>query len=72
MIPYFHTCFTKALQTLTKLTSSGPLKGGFGKSMSSSLSVSTATNEGSGNKESTVGDTSSRKYFDSILMVLLS
>ena len=51
-----------ALQALTKVSLSGPMKGGFGKSMSSSLSVSTATNEGTGNKESTTGDFSNSKY----------
>ena len=67
-----YSCFILALQTLTKLTTSGPLKGGFGKSMSSSLSVSTATNEGSGNKESTVGDSSSSKDFYFKLMIMQS
>ena len=53
--------FLIALQALTKVSLSGPMKGGFGKSMSSSLSVSTATNEGTGNNESTTGDASSSK-----------
>ena len=38
--------------------------------MSSSLSVSTATNEGSGNKESTVGDSSSSKDLDFKLIII--
>ena len=40
--------------------------------MSSSLSVSTATNEGSGNKESTIGDSSSSKDLDFKLMIMQS
>ena len=52
----------KALQDLTKTTLSGPPRGGFGKSMSSSLSISTATHEGGESKESTTGDGSSSKY----------
>ena len=51
-----------ALQDLTKTTLSGPPRGGFGKSMSSSLSISTATHEGGESKESTTGDGSSSKY----------
>ena len=52
--------FTTALQALTKTALSGPPKGGFGKSMSSSISGSVTTNEAGGNKDSSTDGSSGK------------
>ena len=57
---FFIFQFPTALQALMKTALSGPPKGGFGKSVSSSITGSVTTTEGGGNKDSSIDGSSSK------------